>query len=151
MFRYTVDFPLNKKTSTYIIKKLGNLQYNYKLTFDHDIGFLKFNIELKNKIGAIMDQITDIVGAQRGEYTIIDNATGDEVCLDALNDEYPASEYKQYRYRLYHTLLNVDSSLSNIFRPSSTIPSIVTPSPIASTSCKSIIIGFTDHGPSLIR
>jgi hypothetical protein len=129
MFRYTVDFPLNGKAATYILRNLvgGNgkliakkflhlgigsatfgkqyasLEHDYELTFDHDMGFLKFNIDLKDKIGAIMDQITDIVGAQRGEYTIMDNDTDEEVCLDALNDEYPSTKNRSFRYsvRLY--------------------------------------------------
>jgi len=125
MFRYTVDFPLNGKTATYILRNLvgGNgkliakkflhlgigsatfgkqyasLDHNYELNFDHDMGFLKFNIDLKDKIGAIMDQITDIVGAQRGEYTIMDNDTDEEVCLDALNDEYPSTSNKNKSFR----------------------------------------------------
>lgn len=128
MFRYTVDFPLNGKAASYILRNLsgGNgklvskkfkyvgfgfgkqyasLEHDYELNFDHDMGFLKFNIDLKDKIGAIMDQITDIVGAQRGEYTIMDNETDEEVCLDALNDEYPStsSKHNSFRYsvRLY--------------------------------------------------
>jgi hypothetical protein len=131
MFRYTVDFPLNGKAAPYILRNLsgGNsklaakkflhlgigsatfgkqyasLDHNYELNFDHDMGFLKFNIDLKDKIGAIMDQITDIVGAQRGEYTIMDNETDEEVCLDALNDKYPSSSNKnksfRYSVRLY--------------------------------------------------
>lgn len=114
MFRYTADFPLNNVPTSKIMRNLGvkkfkyvglgsnknylSLEHGYELSFDHDMGFVKFNNELNNKIGAILDEITDIVGAKRGEYTIIDDATGDEVCLDALNDVYPASEYKQYRY-----------------------------------------------------
>jgi hypothetical protein len=122
MFRYTVDFPLNGKAATYILRNLvggkniskkfehlgigsatfgkqyASLDHNYELNFDHDMGFLKFNIDLKDKIGAIMDQITDIVGAQRGEYTIMDNDTDEEVCLDALNDEYPSNKNKSFRY-----------------------------------------------------
>lgn len=100
MFRYTVDFPLNGKDATYILsKKFEHL--GYELSFDHDMGFLKFNNDLKHKIGAIMDQITDIVGAQRGEYTIMDNETDEEVCLDALNDEYPSSNSKHNSFRYY--------------------------------------------------
>jgi hypothetical protein len=131
MFRYTVDFPLNGKTATYILRNLvgGNgklvakkflhlgigsatfgkqyasLEHDYELSFDHDMGFLKFNIDLKYKISAIMDQITDIVGAQRGEYTVMDNETDEEVCLDALDDEYPSTSNKnksfRYSVRLY--------------------------------------------------
>lgn len=137
MFRYTVDFPLNGKTATYILRNLvgGNgkniskkfehlgigyalfgkqfasIEHDYQLNFDHDMGFLKFNIDLKDKIGAIMDQITDIVGAQRGEYTIMDNETDEEVCLDALNDEYPSSnsKYESYRYSVVLYPNNVKS------------------------------------------
>ena len=117
MFRYTADFPTNNIPSSKIMRKLGvkkfsyeglgsalfskvyvSLEHGYELSFDHDMGFVKFNNDLNDKIGAILDEITDIVGAKRGEYTIIDDATGDEVCLDALNDVYPASKYKRYRY-----------------------------------------------------
>lgn len=118
MFRYTIDFPLNNVPASKILRNLGvkkfkyvgfgyskkyiSLEHDYELSFDHDMGFLKFNIDLKDKIGAIMDQITDIVGAQRGEYTIMDNETDEEVCLDDLNTSI-SSERSCFRYsvRLY--------------------------------------------------
>ncbi len=143
MFRYTVDFPLNGKTATYILRNLvgGNgkniskkfehlgigsatfgkqfasIEHDYQLNFDHDMGFLKFNIDLKDKIGAIMDQITDIVGAQRGKYTIMDNETNEEVCLDALNDEYPSSNSKHNSFRYSVRLFpnNVKSIQKSIY------------------------------------
>jgi hypothetical protein len=119
MFRYTIDFPTNNVPASKILRNLGvkkfkyvgfgsskkyiSLEHGYEISFDHDMGFVQFNKELQNKIGAIMDQITDIVGAQRGDYTIMDNETNEEVCLDALNDEYPSSKFKSFRYyvRLY--------------------------------------------------
>jgi hypothetical protein len=114
MFRYSIDFPLNNVPASKILRNLGvkkfkyvgfgyskkyiSLEHGYEISFDHDMGFVQFNKELQNKIRAIMDQITDIVGAERGEYSIFDDETGKEVSL-----EDATGEYKQYRYyvRLY--------------------------------------------------
>ncbi len=124
MFRYSIDFPLNNVSASKILRNLGvkkfkyvgsskkyiSLEHGYEISFDHDMGFVQFNNELQNKIGAIMDQITDIVGAERGEYSIFDDDTGKEVSfvtgeeieceadLDEEQDEDVVSNCSSYEF-----------------------------------------------------
>ena len=108
-YRYTIDFPLNNKSHNYIVKKLSSdfkkvddcfvhSVHNYQLSFDYDMGFLKFDLNMKHFIIQTINRICDIVGANWGEYTIMDNELEEETSFEEIEAEEPVKEKPCYRY-----------------------------------------------------